>query len=694
MNPSRRTSGTLPSKIEGRHLDRQAIVYVRQSTLQQLEHNKESTAVQYALVERACSLGWVRPRVTVIDDDLGCSAASAAGRPGFQRLVAEVGLGHVGLILGFEVSRLARSCRDWYHLLEICALAGTLIGDNDGVYDPGLYNDRLLLGLKGTMSEAELHIMRARFEEGRWNKAERGEFGFPMPRGFIRHPSGEVIQDPDERARESLQLVFEVFERRRSIHGVVRYFHAHGLMLPDRLRGGSAKGDLVWTPVTRNAVLKLLTSPAYAGAYAYGRQRPPPTGASGRSRATSPGEWQILIKDRWPAYIDWDTFERNQRQLKANQSKHIGVARGGPSLLTGLLVCGRCGSRMVTTYRNNGHSLRYECTRRMINRGEEHCQGFAGETLDALIADLILAALRPGAVDVALQLAEDVEIERAREHRQWELRLEQARYETERAQRQYDEVEPENRLVARTLERRWEAALLAETRLTEEHAHFLARQPTRLTAADRAAIERLAADVPAIWRAASTTAAERKEIVRLMLDRVVATVEGETENMEVECRWAGGCRTRHRLRRAVRRMTQLAGHDELLARTTALFADGLRPPAIARTLAAEGWVMPHGRPVTEGGVRSWLQRRGLLPDGRHRPTLVVERAPDEFTVAELSVRLGVPEGTIYRWLYKGLVPARRAPAVSQNLWLVRLDDALAHDQQRRPRKPTKVEHVT
>ncbi|MBK3735624.1 DNA-binding protein [Azospirillum brasilense] len=314
--------------------------------------------------------------------------------------------------------------------------------------------------------------------------------------------------------------------------------------------------------------------------------------------------------------------------------------------------------------------------------------------MSTLIADLVLAALQPGAVDVALQLAEDVEIERAREHRQWELRLEQARYETERAQRQYDEVEPENRLVARTLERRWEAALQTETQLAAEHARFLARQPVRLTAADRAAIERLAADVPAIWRAASTTAVERKEIVRLMLDRVVVTVEGETENMEVECHWAGGRRTRHRLRRAVRRMTQLAGHDELFSRTTALFADGLRPPAIARTLAAEGWLMPHGGPATEKGVRSWLQRRGLLPDGRHRPTLVVERAPDEFTVAELSVRLGVPEGTIYRWLYKGLVPARRAPAVSQNLWLVRLEDALAHDQQRRPRKPTKVKHVT
>jgi DNA invertase Pin-like site-specific DNA recombinase len=231
-HPKTAQAALLPSKILNRHLDRQAIVYVRQSTLQQLEHNKESTAVQYALVERACLLGWARPRVTVIDDDLGVSGASVAGRPGFQRLVAEVGLGHVGLVLGFEVSRLARSCRDWYQLLEICALSGTLIGDNDGIYDPTGYNDRLLLGLKGTMSEAELHIMRARFEEGRWHKAGRGEFGFNMPRGFLRRPSGEIVLDPNERVRETVQLVFDIFERRRSVHGVVRYLYSHGISLP------------------------------------------------------------------------------------------------------------------------------------------------------------------------------------------------------------------------------------------------------------------------------------------------------------------------------------------------------------------------------------------------------------------------------------------------------------------------------
>src|SRR3954468_1749676 len=276
----------LPGRVQARHLDRLAIVYVRQSTLQQLEQHRESTALQYGLAERAYSPGWPRPRVSVIDDNLGRSGASAEGRPGFQRLVAEVGLGHVGLVLGFEVSRLARSCRDWYQLLEICALAGKLIADSDGVYDPALYNDRLLLGLKGTMSEAELYIMRARLEQGRWHKAGRGELGFNLPRGYLKRPSGEVALDPDERVRDTVRLVFDVFERRGSVHGVMRYLVDHGIALPDRARGGPARGEVVWRRPRRGAILTMLTSPTYAGAYVFGRRRAgcrgpsPPGGAA------------------------------------------------------------------------------------------------------------------------------------------------------------------------------------------------------------------------------------------------------------------------------------------------------------------------------------------------------------------------------------------------------------------------------
>ena len=338
------TSLGLSGKVQPRHLDRLAIVYVRQSTL-----NSSSCIAS----PRRCSMGWPRPRVSVIDDDLGCSGASAEGRPGFQRLVAEVGLGHVGPVLGFEVSRLARSCRDWYHLLEICALAGTPIADRDGVYDPALYNDRLLLGLKGTMSEAELPIMRARLEQGRWHKAERGELGFNRPRGYLERLSGEVVLDPDERVRDTLQLVFDVFARRGSVHGVLRYPIDHGIALPDRDRHGPARGGIVWRRPQRGAILNLLANPIHAGAYVFGR-RPvarPYVGIR-RSRAGQPSrhpkDWRVPLPDRWPAYISWSSDEENQKRLDADRSKHKGVPRGGPSLLAGILFCGRCGHRMVT----------------------------------------------------------------------------------------------------------------------------------------------------------------------------------------------------------------------------------------------------------------------------------------------------------------------------------------------------------
>jgi excisionase family DNA binding protein len=675
-----------PGKVQARHLDRLAIVYVRQSTLQQLEHHRESTALQYGLAERACNLGWPRPRVSVIDDDLGRSGASAEGRPGFQRLVAEVGLGHVGLVLGFEVSRLARSCRDWYQLLEICALAGTLIADSDGVYDPALYNDRLLLGLKGTMSEAELHIMRARLEQGRWHKAERGELGFNLPRGYLKHPSGEVALDPDERVRDTIRLVFDVFERRGSVHGVMRYLIDHGIALPDRARNGPTRGEIVWRPPHRGAILNMLTSPAYAGAYVFGRRTGGPDVGARRRRAGQPSrhpkDWRVLLPDRWPAYIAWGTYEENQRRLNANRSKHKGVPRGGPSLLVGILYCGRCGHRMVTCYRNNGRDLRYECTRDQVNHGGPRCQALSGGALDELVAGLVLEVLRPSAIEVSLQLAEDVEIERAQRHRRWALRLEQARYEVERAQRQYDAVEPENRLVARTLEQRWESALAAEAGLREEHARFLAREPARLTAADREAIRGLAEDIPTLWRATTTTAAERKEIVRLLLERVEVTVAGTSENAEVVCRWAGGRHSRHALVRSVRYTTQLSRHAELLERIRTAHARGLRPPAIARALCADGWRSAHGKSFTEGSVRALLTRMGVLSTSPKRPSAVAVRHQDELAVAEVAARLNLPEGTIYNWLYKGRLPARRVAAAWHTLWLLRLDDVEALLRQR------------
>ncbi len=453
---SQRLSGPVTSgKIHGNHMDRLAVVYVRQSTMQQVERHQESTRLQYELSDLATNLGWSRQRVLVIDEDLGQSATSVEGRPGFRRLVAEVGLDHVGIVLGVEMSRLARCCRDWYQLLEICALFGTLIGDVDGIYDPADYNDRLLLGLKGTMSEAELHILKRRMLEGKRGKARRGELGMQVPRGYLRRPSGEVIKDPDEQARDTVQLVFDLFKRYGTVNAVLRHLVRNAIQLPNRIRGGVNKSELEWSRPNRATLNDMLHNPIYAGAYVYGRRptdprkKKPGRQSTGRTVARC-GQWEVLLKDRLPAYITWEQYEQNVRQLELNANQGTGVPRNGPSLLSGLVVCGRCGMRMVTQYNNNGKGLRYVCLRRMADYGEDLCQSLSGEPLDELTTRLVFQALEPAALEISLWVAEDLEAQRAQLVRHWDQRLERARYAVERAYRQYNAVEPENRLVART----------------------------------------------------------------------------------------------------------------------------------------------------------------------------------------------------------------------------------------------------
>jgi len=599
---------------------------------------------------------------------------------------AEVGLGRVGLVLGVEVSRLARSCRDWHQLLEICALFDTLIADSDGVLDPAVYNDRLLLGLKGTMSEAELHILKGRMDAGRQAKAGRGELFFNLPRGYVRRPSGEVALDPDEQVQAVIRLVFVLFDQRRTVNGVLVHLAAHDIRLPYRLRGGPAKGELVWRHPNRYTLKEMLTNPAYAGAYVYGRrmidprrQRPGHPG-SGRIKREAGGK--VLLRDRWPAYISWEDHERNCAQVTANQAQHAGVPRGGPSLLAGLLVCGRCGRRMVTLYPQGGRCLRYACSREAVNYGGATCQSFSGRCLDALVGELIMQALSPAAVEASLQLAEDIELERAALQRQWRQRLERARYEAERARRQYDAVEPENRLVARTLERQWEQALAEELRLQAEHERFMASQPLPLTAAELETVRQLTEDIPALWQAPTTTAGDRQAIARLLLEQVVVTVAGESERVAVTCHWAGGVRTAHALARPVKRLVQLSTYPALMERIGALHAAGLRAPAIAETLNREGWRPPKRRQTfTAAMVRRLLGGQGVPPKARHAPSRVVERQSSaELTLLELAARLTIPYPSVYRWLRRGLLRARRAVTdQGRPIWLVMADaDELEH----------------
>jgi DNA invertase Pin-like site-specific DNA recombinase len=663
-------------KIHGNHLDRLAFVYVRQSTMQQVERHQESTRLQYGLVQRATNLGWPSQRVVVIDEDLGQSAATAVGRPGFQRLVAEVGLDHVGIVLGIEMSRLARSNRDWHQLLEICAWFGTLIGDLDGIYDPSDYNDRLLLGLKGTMSEAELHILKRRMLEGKRAKARRGELGMQVPMGYIRRPSGEVIKDPDEQAQGTIEMVFDVFKRYGTLNGVLQHFVRNGIQMPRRVRFGPSKGDLQWVRPNRVTLSNILRNPIYTGAYVYGRRpvdqkkKKPGRPSTGRTVAKF-GEWEVLLKDRLPSYISWDQFEKNKRQLESNTVEGTGALRNGPSLLSGLLICGRCGMRMTTQYSNNGNGLRYQCSRSMVDYGEALCQSLAGKPLDELTTKLVLQSLEPAALEISLKVAEDLDAERRQMKSHWDKKLERAYYTAERAFRQYSAVEPENRLVARALERQWEESLAEEEALKMEYERFLAQQAAPLSEEERESIRQLAVDIPEVWHAPSTTACERQAIVRQLIDRIIVTVQGETEKVAVEYQWAGGHKTQATLIRPVARLEQLSYYQDLLERVAQLNSERKSAQTIAKILNEEGW-RPAKRRDTFNAfmVHMLLYRQGLRNSEKKRPSDRIVKKDNEWTIRELSQKLEVPEPTLYSWITKGKLKSRRVAASGKVILIV------------------------
>lgn len=670
-------------KLLSSHFERLAVVYVRQSTARQVLENEESTRLQYGLVAHARDLGWPQERILVIDDDLGLSAADSEGRAGFRRLVSEVGLDHVGIILGVEMSRLARSSKDWHQLLEICALFGTLIADLDGIYDPASYNDRLLLGLKGTMSEAELHTIKQRMQQGKLNKARRGELGFAVPTGYVRHPSAEVAFDPDEEVRQVISLIFRKFEELGTLNAVLRYLVENGIRIGIRVREREAKGKLEWHPPNRMTLQTLLKHPIYAGAYAYGRRRIDPRkkkpGRPSTGKTVSPPEeWHVLIKDRFPAYISWEHYERNLARLEANRAvaDAKGAPREGASLLQGLLICGKCGARMALSYSANGkHS--YLCSRLASDYGGESCQHLAGAPLDEFVGGKVLEALEPAALELSLEAAQNVQREREELDRLWHKRMERASYEAERAGRHYRLLEPENRLVARQLAREWEEKLADKQKLGEDYRRFQSEKPRLLSLAEREDIRRLAEDIPALWSAASTTNKDRKEIVRQVIERVVIEVEVESERVRVEICWAGGTQTTGTAIRPVARFEQLSYYPKLCERIRQLAARGLTTKAVARCLDEEGYRSPrHVRGFGAQGVRELMRRLGLSRRGQQAPgsrdgLLLGEH---EWWLKELAGEVRVPVATLYGWARRGWVKARQLQQQPRR-WVAWADEA-------------------
>lgn len=645
------------AKVQARHLKRSAYLYVRQSTLRQLFENTESTERQYNLRQRAIALGWRDDQVVVIDSDLGLSGASAVDRQGFQRLVAEVSLGHAGIVMGLEVSRLARNSTDWHRLLEICALADCLILDEDGVYDPAHFNDRLLLGLKGTMSEAELHVMRARLRGGILNKARRGELEMRLPIGFVYDAESRVHLDPDVRIQESIRQLFRTFRRTGSAWATVKAFREQGLLFPHRVQHGARKDDVLWSELEHSRVLWVLHHPRYAGAYCFGRtrHRKHPGGQKVSARIPT-AEWVSLIHDAHEAYVSWEEFEQNVQVLRENAhalgiDRERGAPREGPALLQGLAICARCGERMTVRYHVQGTRRvpDYMCQRHGIKHGAPVCQHVHGGELDNAVGRLLVETVTPVTLEVALAIQKELESrsdECDRLHRQ---KLERARYEADLARRRYMQVDPANRLVADSLEAEWNHALRTLAEAQDHYEKQREADHTRLDDKRRASIMALARDFPRLWNDPRTPDRERKRMARLLIADVTLLKSAE---VCVQVRFNGGAthtlhvplsRPAWILRQTPREV--VAEMDRLLNEYT----EGETAEQLNRQGHVSGWGKPfNSRMVT----RIRLSHR--LPS--HHDRL---RARGMLTQDEIAERLDVMPTTVKTWRRAGLLVAHR-----------------------------------
>ncbi|MCJ7555997.1 MAG: recombinase family protein [Gammaproteobacteria bacterium] len=648
------------SKIQAEHLERQALIYVRQSTLTQVRENVGSKARQYDLVRRAHDLGWAKEQIVVVDQDQGRSGASAEGRDGFQQLVADVGMGHAGAVFSLEASRLARSCVDWYRLLEICALTQTLVVDEESIYDPSHYNDRLLLGFKGTMSEAELHWLHSRLSGGKLKKAESGQLRLDLPTGLAYDNAGKIVFDPDEAVQQALQMLFKIFETSGSARAVVRHFRDHELRFPNRELRGPHKGELSWLRLTPGRVSSVLHNPLYAGAYVYGRTElrlEPRPGkirpVEKRVRRTNPENWDVLIRDAHPGYINWDQYLRNQQRLDDNRTdrrESRGAAREGAALLQGIIICGKCGRRMNLRYRDHTHY--YRCQQAYQEYGEPLCQFIRGEEVDAEVTALLLQAMNPAQLSVSLQALEQVEAYTKQIEQHWQLRLERAEYDANLARRRYTAVDPENRLVARNLERDWNEKLADVARL--ERVYAAAPRPSRLVASpdERTRILSLAQDFPTIWQASTTSNAERKQLLRFLVKDV--TLTRREDDIHLGVRWQTGAVSERALPRRQRIDEIWRTPSEVIERIRAL-APNQTDRQIAAQLNAEGLTTGVGQEFDRVRVRR-VRLKYEIPAGcpeMPNPRDNGPRGDGRYSAKAAARLLNVSIGTINQWCCTG-----------------------------------------
>jgi DNA invertase Pin-like site-specific DNA recombinase len=641
-------------KVTSSHLKRLAYCYVRQSTLKQVFENTESTQRQYALRERAVALGWPVVQIVTVDSDLGETATSVADRQGFQKLMTEVSLGRVGLVMGLEVSRLARNNADWARLLEICAITDTLILDEEGIYNPTDFNDRLLLNMKGTFSEVELHVLRSRLRGGILSKARRGELKTRLPTGFVYDHNGKTIIDPDKQVQQSIRLFFDIFQRTGAAFATVKAFAKDDVKFPCRVHLGPDKGELKWQRLTSSRALMILKNPRYAGAFYYGRQRSRRNIDGSMTYFKVPrDEWIVLIKDAHPGYITWQQHEENIRRIRQNAVAYNVIdrktpPREGPCLLQGLAVCGKCGQRMTIRYkyqRKNRLDPVYLCQRHRIERWESSCQYIPGATIDAAISKLLLTSVTPLTLEVALQVQNELEHRFNEADKLRKQQVERAEYEVNLARRRFMRVDPDNRLVADTLEAEWNEKLRNLQNANDYYETHRRRKSEKLKKAQQQEVLKLARDFPAIWNNPRTPVREKKRMIRFLIEDVTI-IRGEDITLHV--RFKGGATKTLKLPLPLKGWQYNMTDPKIVEIVDELLTDHTYAE-IATILDKRGYKSGQGHQIDRNIVKSITHKYKL------KTRFARLRATGKLTVDEVASLLGVTVATVRRWAKEGII---------------------------------------
>lgn len=648
--------------ITSQHQQKPAYIYLRQSTPGQLRHHRESTERQYALKNKALALGWTPALIRTLDGDLGQSAApQSAPREDFKTLVADVSMGQVGAVFALEVSRLARSNLDWHRLLELCALTRTLVIDEDGCYDPSDFNDGLLLGLKGTMAQAELHLIRARLLGGKLHKAQKGELKSPLPVGFC-YDEDRIVIDPDEEVRGAVAAVFRLFEEAGSACGVVRRFIAQGLRFPKRAYGGAWDGKLLWGRLSHGRVLQILKNPVYAGTYVFGRfqyrRTISPQGEVSQQVCKVPlSEWRVNLPAHHEGYITWEDYLKNQERMAKNRTNAEatilnGAAREGLALLQGVLICATCGRALTVSYRGNGGLYpQYLCNwQHREALPQNHSVSIRADVIDTAIAAEVLKALEPAQLRLAIAAVEELHLRDQRLMHQWQMRLERAQYDTALAERRYEEADPSNRLVAATLEKRWNEKLEELGGLQKQYQEIEDKQARVATSEQKKQVLALARDIPRLWHAASTQAKDRKRILRLLVKDITVEKLGKSKQVTLHIRWQGGACSDLIVELPPSRADQVRYPEQTVARVREL-ALSLRDEQIAAQFNQEGHLSPKGKSYSVYSIR-WIR-------WKHRIPAVQLKEPHELTVKQVAKRFGVSTHVVYYWLARGVLSGRQ-----------------------------------